>query len=83
VVIFYLDLAAPGLSLKMSDKVFQDALIMKELFFIRLHIFSYWHNFQSFIVKFNPGTDFAFMMLTAGTTKVGGKTFLGEREKTK
>jgi len=67
----------------MRDPIFENALIMKDLFFIRLHIFSYYHNFQSFIFKFNPGTDFAFMMLTAGTTKAGGKTFLGEREKTK
>jgi len=56
---------------------------MKDLFFLGLHIFSYYHNFQSFILKFNPGTGFAFMMLTAGTTKAGSKTFLGEREKTK
>jgi len=56
---------------------------MKELFFFIHLFFSYCLNFQAVIFKFNPGTDFAFMMLTAGTTKAGGKTFLGEREKTK
>jgi hypothetical protein len=33
--------------------------------------------------KFNSGTGFALSVVTAGTMKVGSKTFHAEREKTK
>jgi ascorbate-specific PTS system EIIC-type component UlaA len=76
-------LAAPGLSLIMRDTIFQDALIMKELFFSVYLLFSYYHNFQAVIFKFNPGTGFAYSIFTAVTMKAGDKTVLGEREKIK
>jgi len=56
---------------------------MKELFFFVHLFFLYCYNFQAVIFIFNPGTGFAFNILTAVPIRAGEKTFFGEREKTK